>query len=138
MCNLSKGVAEKATAKGLQQGLQQGLEQARTEALSNLMSEMNLTLDQAMKVLKIPADEQAKYEAILKKQTLRLVFSKQGRDAYLLIQQAASLPHTPLFQYPSLFNAVQKFLHIRLHGLLIGIVLIQNSLHYIFKCRLLL
>ena len=91
MCNLSKGVAEKATAKGLQQGLQQGLEQARTEALSNLMSEMNLTLDQAMKVLKIPADEQAKYEAILKKQTLRLVFSKQGRDAYLLIQQAASL-----------------------------------------------
>ena len=87
MCNLSKGVAEKATAKGLQQGL----EQARAEALSNLMSEMNLTLAQAMKVLKIPSDEQAKYEAILKKQTLRLVFSKQGRDAYLLIQQAASL-----------------------------------------------
>ena len=42
----------------------QGMEEARVSSLRNLMDTMKLTLPQAMKALKIPPAEYAKYTAI--------------------------------------------------------------------------
>lgn len=51
MCNLSKGVEEKATF----------------QALQNLMDSLKINAEQAMLLLKIPKDEQKKYASMLKK-----------------------------------------------------------------------
>jgi hypothetical protein len=58
MCNLSKGVEEK--------GFQRGCEYVLKELIKNLMEAMNLTLEQAMNVLKIPETERQKYMNELK------------------------------------------------------------------------
>ncbi len=58
MCNLSEGV----WSNGMQQGMQQKL----IENIQNLMETMKWTAQQAMAALKVPEDEQPKYEELLK------------------------------------------------------------------------
>lgn len=55
MCNLSKGVEE------------QGMQTATFQALQNLMDSLKINAEQAMRLLKIPKDEQEKYASMLKK-----------------------------------------------------------------------
>ena len=72
MCNLSKGVAEKAMKQGMEKGMEKGKEMGITEALlasiRNLMDSMNLTAEQAMGALKVAEGEQAKYLTLLGRQ----------------------------------------------------------------------
>ena len=72
MCNLSKGVAEKAMKQGMEKGMEKGKEMGITEALlasiRNLMDSMNWSAEQAMSVLKVAEGEQAKYLTLLGRQ----------------------------------------------------------------------
>ena len=76
MCNLSKGIAEKAMERGMKQGMEQGMEKGKemgiTEAIlasiRNLMDSMNLTAEQAMGALKVAEGDQTKYLTLLGKQ----------------------------------------------------------------------
>ena len=76
MCNLSKGVMEKALAKGLAKGLEQGRELGRTEGLSEgiissiqkLVKNMGVSIEQAMSVLEVPETERQNYMELLKQQ----------------------------------------------------------------------
>ena len=72
MCNLSKGVAEKAMKQGMEKGMEKGKEMGITEAIlasiRNLMDSMNLTAEQAMGALKVAEGEQAKYLTLLGRQ----------------------------------------------------------------------
>ena len=53
MCNLSDGVER----QGIEKGLKQGLQTARHEAVKNLMKNLNLTCEQAIKALGISEEE---------------------------------------------------------------------------------
>ncbi len=57
MCNLSDGVERDGIEKGLRQGLRQRLQMARYEDVENLMKNLNLTLEQAIKALGISEGE---------------------------------------------------------------------------------
>ena len=61
--------AEEARAEGLSQGLSQGVSQGVLEttitAIRNVMHSMNFSVEKAMDVLQIPADERAKYAALV-------------------------------------------------------------------------
>ena len=61
--------AEEARAEGLSQGLSQGVSQGVLEttitAIRNVMQSMNFSVEKAMDVLQIPADERAKYAALV-------------------------------------------------------------------------
>ena len=61
--------AEEARAEGLSQGLSQGVSQGVLEttitAIRNVMHSMNCSVEKAMDVLQIPADERAKYAALV-------------------------------------------------------------------------
>ena len=61
--------AEEARAEGLSQGLSQDLSQGVLEttitAIRNVMQSMNFSVEKAMDVLQIPADERAKYAALV-------------------------------------------------------------------------
>lgn len=79
MCNLSKGVMEKAHAKGLAEGLAEGLAKGHAEGhakghaeralsdLRNLMETLGLSMEQAMAALKIPETERQEYAGLLGK-----------------------------------------------------------------------
>ena len=62
MCNVSQGVLE----KGIKQGVDIGEEKTTLKLIRNLMESMGQTVEQAMAVLRIPADEQEKYKALLR------------------------------------------------------------------------
>jgi len=72
MCNLSDGVEAKGIEKGLQrgrvEGREEGIVQGTLSALKNMMGALNLSLDQAMAVLKIPEAERQQYVDLLSKQ----------------------------------------------------------------------
>ena len=53
--------AEEARADGRQEGRQEGL----TASIRNVMHSMNFSVEKAMDVLQIPADERAKYAALV-------------------------------------------------------------------------
>ena len=53
--------AEEARADGRQEGRQEGL----TASICNVMHSMNFSVEKAMDVLQIPADERAKYAALV-------------------------------------------------------------------------
>ena len=53
--------AEEARADGKQEGRQEGL----TASIRNVMHSMNFSVEKAMDVLQIPADERAKYVALV-------------------------------------------------------------------------
>lgn len=65
MCNFSDGIVEECIKQGLEQGLQQGMEQGLQQALRNVMDSLKLTADQAMDILKVPADDREKYKEML-------------------------------------------------------------------------
>ena len=53
--------AEEARADGRQEGRQEGL----TASICSVMHSMNFSVEKAMDVLQIPADERAKYAALV-------------------------------------------------------------------------
>ena len=57
--------AEEARAEGLSQGLSQGVLETTITAIRNVMHSMNFSVEKAMDVLQIPADERAKYAALV-------------------------------------------------------------------------
>ncbi len=57
MCNLSQGV--------MNRGIEKGIDKNRIDSIKALMESMNLTLDQAIQVLKYPIEEKEKYAAAL-------------------------------------------------------------------------
>ena len=81
MCNLSQGIVEKGLAEGMAKGMEQGLEQGLAKGMEQglakgifdanmgsiraMVSELHLTVEQAMNVLKIPSSERDRYRAAL-------------------------------------------------------------------------
>ena len=59
-------VLDRVEAKGMKKGKAEGKESERLSNIRSLMETMNLSSQQAMNALKIPASEQKKYEAKLK------------------------------------------------------------------------
>ena len=73
MCNLSQGAIEKGIQKGIQQGIQQGLqkgmqqgiqkgigqgrEEERIASVRNLMQNLHMTAEDAMKALNVPQED---------------------------------------------------------------------------------
>ena len=57
MCNLSRGVEARGIKKGRREGRSEGI----LHSLRNLMANMHLNVDEAMKALGIPAEEQQQY-----------------------------------------------------------------------------
>ena len=70
MCNLSDGVERQGIEKGLKQGLQQGLQTARYNDVKNLMKNLNLTCEQAIKALGISGEEWEDIKELYKDDTL--------------------------------------------------------------------
>ena len=72
MCNLSKGVMEKAMKKGLDEGRAEGRAEGVASgilsSLKNLVKNMGLSVEQAMSVLEIPESERQKYREMLEQQ----------------------------------------------------------------------
>ena len=60
----AEGLAE-GKAEGLAEGLAEGKAEGKAEAVINLMETMNITAEQAMKALKIPDADFAKYLSLL-------------------------------------------------------------------------
>ena len=57
--------AEEARADGRQEGQQEGRQEGLTASICNVMHSMNFSVEKAMDVLQIPADERAKYAALV-------------------------------------------------------------------------
>ena len=76
MCNLSKGVWDKAMTKGVAQGVVQGMAQGMAQgvakgivtSIKNMVKNMGVSVEQAMAVLEIPEEEQKKYRELLEQQ----------------------------------------------------------------------
>ena len=47
--------------EGMEQGIEKGIELNQTDSIKKLMKNMNLTIDQAMNALEVPADKREKY-----------------------------------------------------------------------------
>ena len=73
MCNLSQGAIEKGIQKGMQQGIQQGLQQGigqgreeeRIASVRNLMQNLHMTAEDAMKALNIPQEDRDRIKQAL-------------------------------------------------------------------------
>ncbi|MBD5094796.1 MAG: hypothetical protein HDT26_11060 [Subdoligranulum sp.] len=65
MCNLSKGVMEKAMAKGMEKGMAKGMAKGAAEntlaSIKNLMETLGLSMEAAMAALKVPEADRPKY-----------------------------------------------------------------------------
>ncbi len=61
MCNLSQGIVEKGRAEGMAKGIFD----ANIGSIRAMVSELHLTVEQAMNVLKIPPNERDRYRAAL-------------------------------------------------------------------------
>ena len=61
MCNLSQGSIE----KGIQKGYGQGREEARLASVRNLMQNLHMTAEDAMKVLNIPQEDRDRIKKAL-------------------------------------------------------------------------
>ena len=66
MCKAFEEVRNEGYARGMQQGIQQGAEQKEMINIKTLMETMNWNPLQAMNALKIPEEDQKKYEQLLK------------------------------------------------------------------------
>ena len=67
MCNLSNGIEERATARGMARGMEQGT----VQSILSLMDSLKLTVKQAMDALKIPQGDQEKYEAMISRMNVK-------------------------------------------------------------------
>ena len=77
MCNVSEGIWEEALEQGMLKGMEQGIEQGmlkgmeqgvlkgKLEAINSLMNSMNLSLEEAMKILNVPEEERAKFRELV-------------------------------------------------------------------------
>ena len=69
MCNLSQGAIEKGIQKGLQKGIQEGIGQGREEeriaSVRNLMQNLHMTAEDAMKALNIPQEDRDRIKKAL-------------------------------------------------------------------------
>ena len=61
---LAKGM-EQGLAKGMEQGMAKGIFDANMGSIRAMVSELHLTVEQAMNVLKIPQNERERYKAAL-------------------------------------------------------------------------
>ena len=62
----SEEAREDGIRKGLAQGLSQGVLETTLLAIRNMMKNLGLSMEKAMDVLQIPADERAKYATLVK------------------------------------------------------------------------
>ena len=63
-----KGIAEgreKGMAEGREKGMAEGREKAIVTAVRNVMKNMGMTAEQAMKMMGVPDSEQIKYKTLL-------------------------------------------------------------------------
>ena len=65
MCNLSQGVMERGVAKGRAEGRVEGVDATRIESIKAIMKSMEISLEQAVKLLNYPMSELDKYAAAL-------------------------------------------------------------------------
>ena len=65
MCNLSQGAIEKGIQKGMQKGYGQGREEERIASVRNLMQNLHMTAEDAMKVLNIPQEDRDRIKQAL-------------------------------------------------------------------------
>ena len=61
MCEVLDRAEARGIIKGREEGRKEGIEESRLESIKNVMSGFNITAQQAMDVLKIPASERAKF-----------------------------------------------------------------------------
>ena len=59
---------EEGRKEGRAEGREEGRTKERIEAIRNLMDALNLPIEQAMSILKIPVMEQPKYREVIQKQ----------------------------------------------------------------------
>ena len=89
MCNVSEGIWEEAleqgmlkgigqgmlkgmeqgmeqgVLKGMEQGMEQGVLKGKLESINSLMNSMNLSLEEAMKILNVPEEEREKFRELV-------------------------------------------------------------------------
>ena len=65
MCNLSQGAIEKGIQKGIQKGYGQGREEERIASVRNLMQNLHMTAEDAMKALNIPPEDRDRIKQAL-------------------------------------------------------------------------
>ena len=58
--------AEEAREDGIKAGLSQGVLETTISAIRSMMKNLGLSMEKAMDVLQIPADERAKYAMLIK------------------------------------------------------------------------
>ena len=72
MDNFSKQIYEAGIndgrAEGLAEGKAEGLAEGKAESIKNLMSTMNVSIDQAMDILKTPPEEHQYFKDLLAKE----------------------------------------------------------------------
>ena len=68
MCNLSKGVWEKAMEAGMEVGRREGAAQNMLNSIRNLMESMGWPVEQAMSALRVPDADRSQYLEMLRKQ----------------------------------------------------------------------
>lgn len=70
MCNLSKGIFEKAWDEGWDEGWGKAWDKARIEDIKSLMEELNLSAEKSMDILKIPEEERELYREALNEEAV--------------------------------------------------------------------
>ena len=65
MCNLSQGAIEKGIQKGIQKGYGQGREEERIASVRNLMQNLHMTAEDAMKALNVPQEDRDRIKQAL-------------------------------------------------------------------------
>ena len=68
MDNFSKQIYEAGINDGRAEGKAEGLAEGKAESIKNLMSTMNVSIDQAMDILKTPLEEHQYFKDLLAKE----------------------------------------------------------------------
>ena len=68
MDNFSKQIYEAGINYGKAKGKAEGLPEGKAESIKNLMSTMNVSIDQAMDILKTPPEERQYFKDLLAKE----------------------------------------------------------------------
>ena len=70
MCTLFETIKEEGREEGRELGISEGKTESTLVSIRNLMKSMNLSDEQAMDALMIPAEEREKYIKLLSKETV--------------------------------------------------------------------
>ena len=68
MDNFSKQIYEASINDGRAEGKAEGLAEGKAESIKNLMSTLNVSIDQAMDILKTPPEEHQYFKDLLDKE----------------------------------------------------------------------